>query len=64
MLLLKILIGTILGLVGVAYEMLVSNPNHLMVFISSIIGAILIGWAIAEIILNNNTSSAKNNVKL
>ncbi len=54
-LILRILTGTIIGLGGSAYVMIVPHPKFLIVSISYLIGAILIGWVVAEIIQHKIT---------
>jgi len=52
---LRILTGTIIALGGSAYVMIVPHPKFLIVSISYLIGAILIGWVVAEIIQHKIT---------
>lgn len=54
-LLVKVIIGILFSFGGVAYVMLVPDANYLMVVAPYLIAAMLVGWAIADIIKYKNS---------
>ena len=54
-LIIKVIFGMLFSLGGVAYVMLVSDANYLMVVAPYLIAAMLVGWAIADIIQYRNS---------
>jgi len=49
-LIVKSTVAIILGLGGVAYIMLMPNPDYLMVVVPYLIAVVLAGWAVSDVI--------------